>query len=108
MCSAQQTLRGVPVDLITEERKETLRRNTLQAVWQLCVLGGATMLLSTTMISLWIVIGERVARGWRLKVYMGLATKGLKWFDVDLPEKAGMDEGSGSVGAGGVMAKFAR
>lgn len=93
---------------IPQENKDALRDSTLGAVWKLCLLGGGTMVLSTVMISIWIMIGEKVTRGWRIKVYQGFGTKDMKWFDTDLKQNAGVSEGSGSVGAGGIMAKFAR
>lgn len=99
---------NLPIAQVPQENKQDLKHTTLQAVWQLCLLGGATMILSTVMISIWIIIGEKVTRGWRLKIYKGFGTKDMKWFDTDLKEKAGVNEGSGSVGAGGIMAKFAR
>jgi ATP-binding cassette subfamily B (MDR/TAP) protein 1 len=98
----------LPVSDIPQERKDSLMHATLQAVWELCTLGVGTMILSTAMISVWIIIGEKVGRGWRLRVYQGFSSKEVKWFETDLNEKAGMDEGSGSIGSGGIMAKFAR
>jgi ATP-binding cassette subfamily B (MDR/TAP) protein 1 len=99
---------NLPIAQVPQERKDSLRHTTTQAVWQLCLLGGATTALSTVMISMWIMIGEKVTRGWRLRIYKGLGTKDMKWYDTDLRDKAGVSEGSGSVGAGGIMAKFAR
>lgn len=99
---------NLPIADVSEESKHHLRAATFRSVWQLCLLGISTMVLSTVMVSNWIVIGEKVARGWRLKVYEGFGSKDMRWFDKDLKEKAGQDEGSGGVGAGGIMAKFAR
>lgn len=99
---------GLATSDIPQENKDALKKTTLNAVWKLCLLGGGTMILSTIMISIWIIIGEKVTRGWRVKVYNGFGTKNMKWFDTDLKDKAGVNEGSGSVGAGGLMARFAR
>ncbi|UZJ53178.1 hypothetical protein CBS101457_002498 [Exobasidium rhododendri] len=98
----------LPISQISQEKKDAVMHTTLQAVWKLCLLGGGTMVLSTVMISTWIIIGEKVGRGWRLKVYDGFSAKKMKWFETDLKEKAGLDEGSESIGSGGIMAKFAR
>jgi len=96
---------------VPQERKDELMRGILRAVWQLCALAGGTVILSTAMISAWIAVGERVAGGLRTDVYAACSTKRMSWFDGGMGlagSAAGADGGDSSIGAGGLMARFAR
>jgi len=105
---------SLPVDQIPQERKDLLMKNILTSVWQLAALAAGTMILSTSMISTWICIGEKNARRLREKLYERISESKMEWFDGGMglemeseDEKAEGGESS-SVGAGGLMSKFAR
>lgn len=99
---------NLPPAIVPQAAKDRFMHDIVRAIWELCALAAGTMVLSTGMISVWIVVGEKVARGWRLFVYSEMSKRGMKWYDVDLQENAGEEHGIGGVGAGGLMAKFAR
>lgn len=111
---------SLPVDQISKEAKDLLMKKILRSVWQLCALAAGTMILSTSMISVWICIGEKNARRLRENLYQKISERKMEWFDggmgLDLEQEGesektdGTEEssGGGSVGAGGLMSKFAR
>lgn len=91
---------------ISQERKDALMHGVTKSIWQLCILAACTMVLSTSMISLWIVVSERVAIGWRLRVYSAVSNQPMAWFDKGMGGNGADSEESS--GAGGLMSKFAR
>lgn len=115
-----------PASLVPAEEKDALLNAMVQVVWHLCVLAAATMVLSTTMISIWVGVGESLAFEWRRRVYISITQKKMAWFDLGMgcadeasddtaeeKEAAGeaptsSSSSSSSLGAGGLMAKFAR
>lgn len=115
---------ALPSRAIPQANKDELLRKILKGVWQLSILSIATMALSTAMISAWIVIGEKVATSLRSRVYISISQRKMQWFDLGMglsgeDDEQGADEGHGqsdgqsgadgsSIGAGGLMAKFAR
>ena len=66
--------------------------------------------LSTTMSSLWIWTGERNVLAIRKKVFESIMHKDMAWFDckMGMEDSAHADESDAPVGAGGLMANFAR
>lgn len=96
---------GLPAAQISQAARDQLMRSILRSVWQLCALAGGTMLLSTAMTTAWIAVGERTASALRQKVYRACDAKSMSWFDQGL---AGTEGETGSIGAGGLMARFAR
>ncbi|PWN45997.1 P-loop containing nucleoside triphosphate hydrolase protein [Ceraceosorus guamensis] len=102
---------SMPNDQIPQERRDALMSSVATSIWRLCALGVGTMILSTSMISAWIALGERVASGLRLKVYTACDQKRLDWYDCDMGTKSTgqehSEDGTG-IGAGGLMARFAR
>lgn len=111
---------GLPASEISAQRKAELMRKIVQGVWHLALVGLAVMILSTLMISAWIVIGEKVASRLRRRVYVSVSQRKMEWFDMGAgaeetgendPDGAKIDSDvatSSSLGAGGLMAKFSR
>lgn len=97
-------------DLVPQSQKDAFMHAIVGVIWKFCALGVGTLILSTTMISLWIVIGERVAKEWRLQTYTKMDRNDMSWYEVTLSKNAGITytEEGGSIGAGGLMAKFSR
>lgn len=98
---------SLPIHAIPSVEKQVFMKEVVQLVWKLLLLGGGTMVLSTSMISVWTVIGEHVARGWRLKIYKEMSSRSMSWYDVDLKSNVGQEVDQ-DVGVGGLIAKFAR
>lgn len=102
---------SLPNDQIPQERRDALMSAIATSIWRLCALGVGTMILSTSMISAWIALGERVASALRVQVYNSCDQKRLHWYDCDMGSKStgqeDSSEGTG-IGAGGLMARFAR
>ncbi|CAO1638675.1 unnamed protein product [Sympodiomycopsis kandeliae] len=106
----------------TQGGKDRLMDSMVQVVWHLCLLALGTMILSTSMITVWVVVGEMVAFEWRKNLYVSISQKKMDWFDLGMgskvteeqdtsaAEEGGHEEdgGSGAFGSGGLMAKFAR
>ena len=88
-----------------EARSELLRGIGLVALY-LAAIAAGTFLFSGALSALWIWFGERTVMRLRRLVYAAVASREMEWFDLG----AGADQGEGeeSVGAGGLMAKFAR
>ncbi|PWN35013.1 P-loop containing nucleoside triphosphate hydrolase protein [Meira miltonrushii] len=97
-------------DLVPQSQKDAFMHSIVGVIWKFCALGVGTLILSTTMISLWIIIGERVAKEWRLETYAKMDKNEMSWYEVTLSKNAGISSTAegGSVGAGGLMAKFSR
>lgn len=72
----------------------------------LAAISAGVFLLSGALSALWIWFGERTVMRLRRIVYTAIASREIEWFD--LGAGADLGEGEESVGAGGLMAKFAR
>ncbi|KAM0790206.1 hypothetical protein ACM66B_005521 [Microbotryomycetes sp. NB124-2] len=89
------------------------RRTLLLAVRdvsiRLTILGAVAFVLGTAMVALWVVNGERIARGLRLRLYSTLSARELAWFDLgmDATDAAGPEGGDAS-GSGGLMGRFTK
>ena len=68
----------LPSSEVPQSDKDQLLSRMMTSVWQLCTLAVATLLLATTMITLWIVIGEKVVAGWRSKVFASVSRKEME------------------------------
>jgi len=88
-----------------EARADLLRGIGLVALY-LAAIAAGTFFFSGALSALWIWFGERTVMRLRRLVYGAVASREMEWFDLG----AGADPGEGeeSVGAGGLMAKFAR
>lgn len=88
-----------------EARSDLLHGIGLVAVY-LAAIAAGTFFFSGALSALWITFGERTVMRLRRLVYTAVASREMEWFDLG----AGADQGEGeeSVGAGGLMAKFAR
>jgi len=88
-----------------EDRAELLRGIGQVAIYLAAIAAGA-FVLSGALSALWIWFGERTVMRLRRLVYSAVASREMEWFDLG----AGADqaEGEESIGAGGLMAKFAR
>ena len=104
-------------DAIPQQNKDHLMSKILHTVEFLIGLAGLTLFIATVQIALWVCIGERVAKRLRTSVYNAVAAKKMDWFDLgmgienDDPNAADEHDSSqneGGLGAGGLMAKFAR
>lgn len=97
-------------ELVPQSQKDAFMHGIIGIIWKFCALGIGTMISSTSMISLWIIIGEKVAKEWRLQTYKKMDENDMSWYEVTLSKNAGMTSTGeeGSVGAGGLMAKFSR
>ncbi|CCM02000.1 uncharacterized protein FIBRA_04074 [Fibroporia radiculosa] len=93
-----------------ESAKTTLLHGVGIAALELVALAVGALALSSITSSLWIWTGERNLMAVRKKVYASVTRKDMVWFDL----KMGADDSvlstdeSGPLGAGGLMAKFAR
>lgn len=88
-----------------QDRANLLHGIGLVAIY-LAAIAAGTFFLSGALSALWIWFGERTVMRLRRHVYAAVASREMEWFDLG----AGADpsEGEESVGAGGLMAKFAR
>jgi len=88
-----------------EARADLLHGIGLVALY-LAAIAAGTFCLSGAISALWIWFGERTVMRLRRLVYASVASREMEWFD--LGAGADLGEGEESVGAGGLMAKFAR
>jgi ATP-binding cassette subfamily B (MDR/TAP) protein 1 len=75
---------------------------------ELLALAAGALALSSLTSFLWILTGERNSIMIRQKVYASVSSREMTWFDTKMGSEDGPQEGNGSTGAGGLMAKFAR
>ncbi|GAA5907604.1 hypothetical protein JCM8208_000015 [Rhodotorula glutinis] len=73
---------------------------------KLTVAAAIVFVTSTTGLSLWVVHGERVAHALRLKVYGGITSKGIAWFDRGMGGAA--DGSEDKADAAGLMGRFTK
>ncbi|KAI0062541.1 P-loop containing nucleoside triphosphate hydrolase protein [Artomyces pyxidatus] len=94
----------------TQADKEHLLHGIAVSALELLGLAAAALALSSLTSSLWIWTGERNAMMIRMKVYASVASREMIWFDTKMGGEDSVQtaEGDGPVGAGGLMAKFAR
>ena len=95
---------------ITAEAKQTLLRQVGLSCLELIALAVGSIALGSLTSCLWIWVGEMNAMSVRKAVYQSVITKEMFWFDLHLGagEQAVADNANGPLGAGGLMAKFAR
>jgi ATP-binding cassette subfamily B (MDR/TAP) protein 1 len=96
----------------TDADKARLLHNVGIAALQLVGLAGAALALSSITSSLWIWTGEHNVMALRKLVYTAVTSKDMEWFDTNLGADGGLQTAAqgetGPLGAGGLMAKFAR
>ncbi|THH19333.1 hypothetical protein EW146_g1804 [Bondarzewia mesenterica] len=93
-----------------QEAKDALLRGVGLSAIELIGLAVGALALSSLTSSLWIWTGERNTMLLRKKVYQSVTSKDMIWFDTKMgaEDSVQSSEGDGPVGAGGLMAKFAR
>ena len=99
-----------PLSNPTQEDKDKLLKGVGLSALELLSLAVAALVLSSLTSSLWISTGEKNLRALRRRVYHVITNKEMVWFD-----KMGSDDSmktadgeDGSIGAGGMMAQFAK
>jgi ATP-binding cassette subfamily B (MDR/TAP) protein 1 len=93
--------------------KDALLSGVGFASLELVALAVGALTLSSITSSLWIWLGERNVREVRKLVYEAVVGKEMVWFDMRMGSEGNVqsadgEEGDGPLGAGGLMAKFAR
>ncbi|BGP41853.1 ATP-dependent permease [Rhodotorula kratochvilovae] len=101
-----------PVDASSEvisAAKTKLLHAMRDTAIKLTVAAAVIFSASTTNIALWVVHGERVAHALRLKVYNGISSKGIEWFDRGMGGAVG-EEGveEGKSDAASLMGRFTK
>lgn len=99
-----------PLSNATEADKRALVHGVGICALELVGLAVGALVLSSVMSSLWICAGERNAKNVRQRVFKAVSTKDMLWFDLKMGAEGSVQsvEGDGPLGAGGLMAKFAR
>ena len=94
----------------SEEAKHALLRGVGLAALELVGLAVGALALSSVTSSLWIWTGERNLVAVRKRIYTAVTRKDMIWFDTKMgsDESVQAVEGDGPIGAGGLMANFAR
>lgn len=94
----------------SQEAKATLLHGVGISALELVGLSAGALILSSLTSWLWILTGERNTRILRKRVYESVAGREMTWFDLKMGSEGSVQttEGDGPVGAGGLMAKFAR
>lgn len=96
----------------SQEAKDALLHGVGLAALELVALGFGALVMSSVTSSLWIWTGEWNVIGLRRKVYHAVVHNQMEWFDrqmgSDNPTNVQDMGGEGPIGAGGLMAKFAR
>ncbi|EMD36980.1 hypothetical protein CERSUDRAFT_95248 [Gelatoporia subvermispora B] len=98
---------------VTPNPPEAAKQQLLHSVGitaiELLALAVGALALSSVTSSLWIWAGERNLMSVRKRVYAAVTRKDMVWFDTKMgADESVQTEGDGPVGAGGLMAKFAR
>ncbi len=81
------------------------------AAFELIGLAVGSVALSSLMSSLWIWTGEHNVMALRKRVYAAVTQKDMVWFDTKMGAEGTIqsaEDDQGPLGAGGLMAKFAR
>ncbi|OSX58365.1 hypothetical protein POSPLADRAFT_1082762, partial [Postia placenta MAD-698-R-SB12] len=94
----------------SESAKSALLHGVGLAALELVGLAAGALALSSITSSLWIWTGERNLMSVRKMVYAAVTRKDMPWFDTRMGAEDSVQsaEGDGPLGAGGLMAKFAR
>ncbi|KDN47157.1 P-loop containing nucleoside triphosphate hydrolase protein [Tilletiaria anomala UBC 951] len=92
--------------------KSALMGHVKVAALELVGLGVCVLLVGTSMFTLWICVGEQIARQLRRSMFYAVSAKPMHWFDngmeIGRNDGASSDGGASSAGAAGLMARFAR
>ncbi|CAK5264612.1 unnamed protein product [Mycena citricolor] len=88
--------------------KDRLMHSMTVSALELVGLAVGSVLLSSLMSSLWIWTGEQNVRAVRRRIYSAVTQKDMVWFDAKMGTEGTQGEDEGPIGAGGMMAKFAR
>ncbi|VDC05242.1 unnamed protein product [Peniophora sp. CBMAI 1063] len=91
--------------------KSTLRHQVALSALELLGLGLGALALSSATSSLWIWTGERNTMLIRKRTYASVAAREMSWYDTKIGSEDSVqsaDGNDGPVGAGGLMAKFAK
>ncbi|KAI6096138.1 P-loop containing nucleoside triphosphate hydrolase protein [Pisolithus sp. B1] len=93
-----------------QSAKDELLHDVGLAALQLIALGAGALVMSSVTSSLWIWTGEHNVVQLRRQVYCSVVRKEIEWFDRRAGDSSGVQDTSNDapVGAGGLMAKFAR
>lgn len=76
---------------------------------ELLALAFGALALNGLMATIWLWLGERAVMRLRSKVFAAVSAREIEWFDMlNDHQGSGEDESEETVGAGGLMAKFAR
>ncbi|KAI0827383.1 P-loop containing nucleoside triphosphate hydrolase protein [Trametes gibbosa] len=94
----------------SEDAKHQLLHGVGLAAVELVGLAVAALAISSVTSSLWIWTGERNLVAVRKRIYAAVTRKDMVWFDTKMGSEESVQavEGDGPVGAGGMMANFAR
>ncbi|KAI0698978.1 P-loop containing nucleoside triphosphate hydrolase protein [Cerioporus squamosus] len=94
----------------SDEAKRALLHGVGLAALELVGLAVGALALSSLTSSLWIWTGERNLVAVRKQIYSAVTRKDMVWFDTKMGSEESVQavEGDGPVGAGGLMANFAR
>lgn len=94
-----------------QSAKNTLSHGVGLASLELVGLAAGALALSSLTSCLWIWTGECNAMALRKKVYAAVTAKDMVWFDTKMGSEGNVtsvEDEQGPMGAGGLMAKFAR
>ncbi|KAH7926936.1 hypothetical protein BV22DRAFT_1194028 [Leucogyrophana mollusca] len=92
-----------------QSAKDALLHGVGLAALELVALGIGALLMSSITSSLWIWTGEHNVEELRRRVYHAVTTKKMEWFDLRVGADGVQDTSADApIGAGGLMAKFAR
>ena len=100
-----------PTSSATPEEKSTLLHQVGISCLELIALAVGSIALGSLTSCLWIWVGEMNAMSVRKTVYQSVIEKEMSWFDQHLStgeQQAEADNANDPLGAGGLMAKFAR
>lgn len=99
---------------LLQEAQHTLLHTVRDATIKFCILAALTFFVSTGMVYLWVVNGERAVRTLRMEVFKGVGKRDLAWFDLGMgateeeDEVVEGEEKESSQGAGGLMGRFTK
>ncbi|OJT10679.1 Multidrug resistance protein 1 [Trametes pubescens] len=94
----------------SDDAKRQLLHGVGLAAIELVGLAVAALAISSVTSSLWIWTGERNLVAIRKRIYAAVTRKDMVWFDTKMGSEESVQavEGDGPIGAGGMMANFAR
>ncbi|WVR05015.1 hypothetical protein IAU60_002027 [Kwoniella sp. DSM 27419] len=98
-------------NLATDQARAALKQGVSETSVKLGVAGILAVLANYLKGLFWVWYGESVTGRLRIKVYNGVQVKSMKWFDLGMGMKEEEEvegEKKESIGAGGLMSKFAR